>query len=316
LTVAAAPVLLVWLWLHNAAGNRWAKSAAFIGGAVIPAIPVARLLAQGPRQVWFDLVQYHALYRRVDWAGATTHDIDVLSSWVQDTQALLLVSLAVAGWIFIRKNAWTAGPRAESRLCVWLALAIGAQNVLAHPTFSQYFIFLVPFVAVLSGAGFCAVVSRLGYAGHPQRAALALASFMLLALGRGIYSMRDNESWYGLMPAARKIEQVTPRDAPLLAQEPIYFLTGRTPPSGMEFGFAHKLDFGPERNALLHIVPQAELDSETKAGRFPTAAVCDDDDQQTNLEQWKIYSQKFESGNCTVFWQRATAVSPQSPMVK
>jgi hypothetical protein len=316
LTAAAAPVLLVWLWLHNAAGNRWAKAAAFIGGAILPAIPVLRLFAQGPRQVWFDLVQYHALYRRVDWTGATTHDIDVLSSWIQDTQAFLLVALAVAGWIFIRKNAWDAGPRAESRLCVWLALATGALNVLAHPTFPQYFIFLIPFLAVLACAGFWAVISRLGHAGRSQRAVLALGGFMLLALARGIYSNRDNETWYGLMPAARKADQVTPRDALLAAQEPIYFLTSRQPPFGMEFDFAHKLDLGPEKNALLHIVPQAELDREIKAGRFATAIVCDDDDQAGNIEQAKVYAQKFESGNCTVFWQRATTISQPSPMVK
>jgi len=99
-----------------------------------------------------------------------------------------------------------------------------------------------------------------------------------------------------------------------LAPEQIYFLTGRTPPPGMEFGFAHKLDLGPQRNALLHIVPQAELDREIKAGRFATAAVCDDDDQVSHIDQAKVYSQKSESGDCTVFWQRANPISPPPPM--
>jgi hypothetical protein len=314
LTVAAVPVLLVWLWLYSAAGNRWAKSAAFAGGAVLPAIPVLRLLAQGPRQVWFDLVQYHALYRRVDWPGATGNDIGVLSNWIADTQQFLLIGLAVTGWLAVRKSAWDDGVRAEFRLCLWLALAMGAQNAMAHPTFLQYFIFLVPFLAVLACAGFCAVASRLGYAGQPRRAALALGCFMLLALGRGIYSNADSDTWRGVTLAARKVDQVTQRDAPVLAPEQIYFLTGRTPPPGMVFGFAHKLDLGPQRNALLHIVPQAELDREIKAGRFATAAVCDDDDQVSHIDQAKVYSQKSESGDCTVFWQRANPISPPPPM--
>ena len=315
LTVAAAPAMLVWLWLYNAAGRRWAKAAAFLGGAVVPAIPVLRLLAQGPRQVWFDLVQYHALYRRVDWAGATIHDIDVLSSWLQDTQVFLLIGLAVAGWMSIRKSDW-AGMRMESRLCLWLVLAMGAQNMTAHPTFPQYFIFLVPFLAVPAVEGFRAAVLRLGFGGRPQRAVLALGCFMLLSLGRGLFTERDNETWHGLMPAAEKINQVAPRDAPVLAQEPLYILTGRRPPDGMEFTFAHKLDLGPKQNALLHILPQAELDREMKAGRFAAAAVCDDDDQESNIEDSKVYSRKFESGNCTVFWQLAAAGAAKPPMVK
>jgi len=316
LTAAAAPVLLVWLWLYSTAGNRWAKAALFLGGAILPAIPVLRLFAQGPRQVWFDLIQYHALYRRVNWPGATTHDIDVLSSWVDDTQVFLLTALAVTGWIFIRKSGSDARVRTEFRLCLWLALAIGVQNVTAHPTFPQYFIFMVPFLAVPASTGFWLVVSRLGFAGRPQRATLALAVFMLLGLGRGIYSTRDNDSWQGLLPAARKVDQVTPRNAPVLAQEPIYFLTGRQPPFGNEFRFAHELDLGPQRNALLHIVPKSELSREIRAGRFVTAAVCDDDDQEGDIEQWKVYARKFESGNCTVFWQPVASAAPQSPMVK
>lgn len=307
--------MLVWLWLYNAAGNRWAKAAAFLGGAVLPAISALHLLVEGPRQVWFDLVQYHALYRRADWPGATPHDIDVLSSWMQDTQVFLLVVLAAAGWMSIRKSAW-AGMRAESRLCFWLALSMGAQNVTAHPTFPQYFIFLVPFLVAPACEGFRVGVLRLGFGGRPQRAVLALGCFMLLTLGRGIYAERENESWYGLMPAARKINQVAPRDVPVLAQEPIYILTGRQPPYGMEFAFAHKLDLGPKQNALLHILPQAELDRQMKAGRFAAAAVCDDDDQESSIEQSRVYSQKFESGNCTVFWQLAGANPAKSPMVK
>jgi hypothetical protein len=172
----------------------------------------------------------------------------------------------------------------------------------------------VPFLAILASAGFYAVVLSEGQ--RRRRALLALVCFMVLALGRGLYDVRDNESWYGLMPAARKINEVTPRGAPIAAQEPIYFLTGRRPPFGMEFSYGHKVDLGPERNALFHILPQAELDREIKAGRFATAAVCGEDDRVSEVEQWKVYSQKSEAGDCTVFWQPSGTAAPQSPMIR
>lgn len=313
LTAAILPVMLVWLWFSDLTRRRWSKSAAFAVGALLPVIPVLRLLAVGPQQVWFNLVQYHALYRRVDWAGATTHDIDVLSYWIQDSQELILIGLAVAGWLAVRREEWAAKRRAEFYLASWLVAGVFAQNALAHPTFPQYFIFAVPFLALLASAGFYKLVLRLNLANQPERSAAVLCCFMLASLGRGIFQGRDYESWQVLMAAAQKVNQVTPAHALVMTQEPIYFLSGREVPYGMEFDFAHKLDLGPQRNALFHIVPRAELDRQIKAGRFATAALCDDDDQIANIKQWNVYSQKFEKGDCTVFWQPNVKSASQYP---
>ena len=99
------------------------------------------------------------------------------------------------------------------------------------------------------------------------------------------------------------MNQVAPTGAPILTQEPIYFLTGRQVPYGMEFQFAEKLDLGPERNKLFHIVPRAELERQIKAGRFAAAALCDDDDQIDKIAQLRAFRQRFDQGDCTVFWQ-------------
>ncbi len=114
--------------------------------------------------------------------------------------------------------------------------------------------------------------------------------------------------------SARKVEQVTPKDAPLMASEPIYFLTRRPIPEGMEFAFSHKLDLGKERNALLHIVPRAELERRISAGWYPTDAVCDDSDEVDRVDNLDIYQQKAEMGECTIFWQFSS--TPKSPSLK
>jgi hypothetical protein len=303
LTAAVIPALLAWLWFYDSTGRRWLKSAAFALGAVLPAIPVLRLLAEGPLQVWFDLVQYHAVYRRAEWSGATTHDIEILSEWIHDTQQLILFALAVAGWLVIRKSPWAAKQRAEFHLCALLVLAITAQNVLAHPTFPQYFIFAVPFLAVLACAGLYALLFRLDVADWGWRIAAGLAIFMLLALGRSIFEGRDSETWWKLAKVAAKVDEVAPRDAPVVVQEPIYILTGRQAPYGMEFEFAHKLDLGSERNRLFHILPRAELDRELKAGRFAANAICDDDDQIDRVNKLGAFAKRWDSDDCTVFWQ-------------
>lgn len=303
LAAAMLPAMLLWLWFYNQAGNRWAKAAAFAAGAVVPAIPPLRLLLESPRQVWFELVSYHALYRRVAWPGATPHDIDVLSFWIQDSQQVILLGLAILGWASVHKGEWAAERRAELYLCAWLVVAVAVQNVFAHPTFSQYFIFGIPFLAVLATAGFYALYTRLRLAMSPERAALMLGCFMLLTLGRSVFQSRDSQSWQHLQVIAKKVNEVTPPNAPAMLQEPVYFLTGRQVPFGMEFDFAHKLDLGKERNALFRIVPQAEVERQIKAGQYPTAALCDEDDRIDKINQMGVYAQKFESDECTVFWQ-------------
>ena len=181
LTAAVSPVLLIWMWLHNRAGNRWTKCAAFVGGAMVAFVPVMALFARGPHQVIFNILKYHSVYRRVSWAGATSHDIGVATDWVNSSPTLLFVLLAIAGLFFlqksqtffIEKNVGT-GRRAELWLCLWLALAIGAQNLLAHPTFPMYFVFMIPFLTVLAVVGFCGVVEWLGTPGGPAGAVMVL----------------------------------------------------------------------------------------------------------------------------------------------
>ena len=271
-----------------------------------------------PGQVWFDLVTYHALYRRVDWPGATSHDLDVFSSWINDAQNLVLILLALAGLRYLRREAWPEGVpwdpqrRAELWLCVWLPAAVALQNATAHPTFRQYFLWMIPFLAVLASLGFYWVTSRLDSPERWRRGLAVLWVMMLLGLGRGLFDSIDSYSWQQLEATARKVEQVTPKDAALLAPEQIYFLTHRPMEPGLEFGFTAKLDLGAARNAQFHILPRKEIDSQLKAGRFATAVVCHDDDRVSEVDGWKIYKEKDDIGECTVFTKFTGAAAPKS----
>jgi hypothetical protein len=302
LTAAASPVLLIWIWLHNRAGNRGIKAAAFLAGATAAFLPVLALFARGPHQVVFDILKYHTLYRRLSWPGATGHDIGVATDWVNSSPTLLLVLLAVAGLFFIKKNGFDASRRAEFRLCVWLPLAIGAQNLLAHPTFPMYFVFMIPFLTVPAVFGFYAAVERLGNPGRPRAAVMVLLGITAICLSNSIYE-EYGYTWPELEQVAAKVKQVTPKDAALWAPEQIYFLTRWPVPFGMEHADAHKLQLTPAENAVLHVLPKAEVDRQIKAGAFSTAVLCEDDDRVNELKGWKVYSQSTVIQECTVFWQ-------------
>jgi hypothetical protein len=285
-----------------------------VAGALAPSTPVLILFAHGPHQVIFDILKYHSIYRRVEWEGATSHDIGVVTDWVNSSPSLLLVLLAAAGLVSIKKMGFDHARRSEFRLCLWLSLAVAAQNLFAHPTFPQYFVFLIPFLTVLGAIGFFAVAARLADADRPRAPVVVMLGIAVLCLGNDVYEDRDTYTWRQLERVADKVKQVTPKNTPLLAPEQLYFLTRWPVPSGMEHDDAHKLQFAPAENARLHILPRAELDRQIKSGDFPTAVVCDDDDRVNELQGWNIYSQKADFDECTVFWQlKKNTAQPQLP---
>jgi len=302
LTAAVAPVLLVWMWLYNRAGNRWTKAAAFMAGAAVACVPILVLFVKGPQQVIFNIFKYHSIYRRLDWEGATAHDVGVASDWLNSSPSLLLVLLALAGIVFIRKSEFLPARRAELRLCLWISLAVTVENMFAHPTFPQYFVFIIPFLTVLAGLGFYAVAARLGNPHQPLAAVILLMVTAVLCLGNSIYEDRDSYTWRKLEQVAKKMKEVTPKGAPLLAPEQIYFLTNWPIPPGMEHEDAHKLKLAPAEEAKLHVVSKAEVEQRVKSGEFPTTVSCDDD-ETSDLDDWDVYSQKAEFDRCNVYWQ-------------
>ncbi|MGI9073122.1 MAG: hypothetical protein ACR2JB_17850 [Bryobacteraceae bacterium] len=303
LTAPVAPVLLVWTLIYNRIGNRFTKSAAFLFGAAIPFLPVLRLFVKAPHVVFFNIVEYQLLYRRVHWQGATPHDIDVLTSWINSSQALLFGGLAIAGLAFIRSAGdWEPRRRAEFFLSGWLALAFTAYLAVTHPTFERYFLLAVPFFAIPASAGVYAIASRLGNPDRPLWPAVFVIALFCLGLAKMLYDDRHSYKWRDYEEIAAKVDQVTPRTASLWADEVIYFLTRRPPPSGMEFSYSHKLELPASLAASLHIISQRDLDRSIKAGAFSTIATCADDDRIEQLGLERLYSHKADVSDCAVFW--------------
>lgn len=294
LTAPVAAILLPWILLNNQwsnqAGNRWRKCAAFLAGAAIPFASVVRLFIAAPRQVFFNIFQYQALYRRVNWPGATLHDLGVMTAWLNSTQALFIGLLALAGFCrVLREPAW--GP--EFRLPAWLSLGLALCLALAHPTFERYFIFLVPFASILAAVALSGFTSR--------RMATIAVTLFALSCARRLFEDRDATTWASYDSVVRKVAEVTPPGKTLYAEELVYFRLHRMPPPGLEFSYSRNLQLPAEQEKLLHIVSQAEFKQQIKAGRFDTVQSCKDD-LIDYYELPSVFPYRADVEDCSVFW--------------
>jgi hypothetical protein len=307
LTVPAAPVVLLWILVYNRVGSRIARAAAFIAGAIVPWLPVLWLYVQGPFQVRFGLINFHLFYRQVDWDGSLRHNLELMAVWINSGHALILGLLAIAGFLYIaRGSGWARELRAEFYLAAWMGFAQIAYLCYVRPTFEQYFSLVIPFLGILAVVGFYAVGSRLRSPDRPWMPFAVLAFLLCFCLGKDAYDDRDSRKWVDYAAAAHKVDQVTPRNGMLLADEFAYFLTKRRPPSGLEYDDSHKLRLSPKDSARLHIFPRPELVKRVKAGVYDTVETCDDDDdaELDELGLDDVYVKKADIAGCKVYWQR------------
>lgn len=305
LTAPVAPVMLIWMLLMNRAGNRAAKAIALCAGFVIPSIPLLKLLIESPHNVIFGFLQYQLLYRKVEWDGAVMHNIGEILSWGDSSQAVLLVLLAAAGVLYLRKSDVPAEIKAELYLCAALAITLGGWLLVARPTFTRYFLLTVPFLAIAAAHGIYYVTIRLASRPRPWLAAGILCALTTYALAGSLFSERDDLMWKDIEQTASQVRAVTPPNATLLADEVVYFALRREPPSGMELEDSHKLHFADAEAMRLHLVPRPKLDVMIKGGRFDTVEMCDSDEIE-RLELPTLYSKTQTLGNCKVFSSRTS----------
>ncbi|HWB96505.1 MAG TPA: hypothetical protein VG672_07375, partial [Bryobacteraceae bacterium] len=281
------------------------KAAGFLAGTVVALLPVLWPLARAPRQTWFSVIEYQLFYRHVEWDEAISHDLRVMTSWLESSQALLLGLLSAGGLLYIaRASGWEARRKAEFYLCGWLAAALILHLSNAHPTFAQYYLLTVPFLAVLTAAGLYAAGSRLAGSERPHWPVAVLGLLLAMGLAKAISGRSDQHYWRILEQLGRKVEEVTPRGGVLMADEHVYFLTRRLPPSGMELEDSHKLHLPAAMARAMHVISRAELIRRIEAGRFDAVSTCDGEDYAEDLGLPKVYAQKAEFDECVLYWQR------------
>jgi hypothetical protein len=316
LTAPVIPIVLLWIWVYNRAGNRWTKSLAYACAAVVPFAPVIWLFFKAPRQTLFNIAQYQAIYRRMDWPGATLHDFTTLISWSNSTQSLSMLLLTAAAVWFVYKQAgeegWDGARRAEFYLAGWLAAGLTLFIATAHPTFERYFIVMVPFAGILASAGLWSICSKLGGLDRPWPVAIVAITLIALALGqRQLEDTGTSTTWKDYGEISQKVGAVTPPGARLYADEVVYFQLRRTPPEGMEFSYSHKLDLPREQAKLFHLVSERELKEQIQKGQFATVQTCKDD-VAAKYKLSDMFSNKVDIQDCSIYWSPKKSNTPEN----
>lgn len=320
LAAPVAPILLLWMVRHNRAKGRLKKCAQFLGGTAIPFLPLLWLAVQFPRQVLFNVVEYHLFYRAVGFStkALAFHNLGVLTAWLNSAQGLLLVLLAAVGLLFLgERSEWDTRRRAEFSLCAWLTGGLGVYLATPYPTYPQYFVLMTPFLAILASVGAYAIGSRVWTSGRPRWLVLALLGLFTLGLAKSAYQQRQYfvPYWQEIEEFAQEINQVTPNDGLVYADEAIYFAARRLPPHGLENSNAFELRLPPAFAASLHVVSQSQVDEWLREGYFATAWIEANDPKVESLHLPRLYARSRKlrcyTGDCYIFWNRVAR--PREP---
>ncbi len=302
LTAPMGPVLL--LWMLQTPGARLKRTLAFLVGALIPFLPLLRLFAKSPRVVFFGAVKFHLFYRTVDWSESGKQNIDVATDWLESPHAMIMGLLVLLGLIFMTRTRIPTALRDELHLCLWLSAAEGAYLLYVRPTFDRYYLFIVPFVAIISTIGFYYAGTHIGRPEKPRWAMALMLVIMSLGLAKTINGGKGDYRWKDWEKLAAKVNEVTRPGGLIYADEAVYFITRRQPPSGMEYADTHKLHLSKNLEAELHIFSKDDLTARVKAGLYDTVATCEDDDKMNDQNLPSIYKQKVTMGDCAVFWDK------------
>ncbi len=306
LTAPVGPVLLLWMMIYNRQGNRWLKFLVYGLAAILPMLPFLWLLHLGPRQTLFGVLDYNMKYRRLEWEGATSHDIEVMMAWLGSTPSLMLALLAIAGfWYLYTQSGWEHKVRAEFYLCAWLAFAEICHIASGHPNFARYYLFTAPFVTVLACAGLYWAGSKLVAPDRPRWPVAVVCVLMCLGITKAVFENRDDTNWYDMEEVAKKVNEVTPPSGNLLADELTYFLSRHPPYPGNELADSHKIILPPAEAAKVHLIPKPELERLIKAGTFDTIVTDDEEKRIGELGLRQLYRHAEEVSDYWIFWGKA-----------
>lgn len=311
LTAPVGLVLVFWIARHSRKNERWAGSVKFLGGAVLPFLPVLIIGLKKPRAVFFNLVEFHLKHRELGGlvkGNITLQNLKVLTSWLDSVQGLMLVFLAGLGLLFLTgRNGLDERSKSEFRLCASIAFALALYLAIPRPTFPQYFIIITPFLTIIASLGVYAIVLRLWASKRSYWLVLCLCGLFAFAPTKWLYKHREafskSSGWREIEEVARELNRVTPKNGVIYTDEKgIYFVAGRKPPTGLESAYA-PYAVPPELAEDLKVMPKREIEERFETGNFAAAAVWDA--KEYGIDRFFAKRKRFR--NFQLFWERITS---------
>jgi 4-amino-4-deoxy-L-arabinose transferase-like glycosyltransferase len=312
------PVMAVWLAVFGPAARRFRNSGWFLLGLAIWLPPLAWLFAQAPRAFLFELFEYQLFYRGPTWrmppASSFVEGGHVLARWAGSGEMLPRILLAAVGLVvvFFRRSP-DDPPQADSVLAAAIVTALALFLCVPYPTFSFYFVVVVPFVAVLASRGAQCLIDALPLRRLPTIArraavAVALAAIFVRAVNGNLYLFRM-PVWENVERIAVEINRVAPAGTPVYAAHPlIYFAARRVPIAGTESRFGSELELPAEFAASLGVVPTTTIDNWIGQARYGAVWMYQDDPRINSLALATIYRNREAAplnSDGLLFWKAA-----------
>jgi hypothetical protein len=231
-----------------------------------------------------------------------------LFNLLRSSQVLILLSLAVVGWAGLDRRKETQRS-AELLLCGWLVAGLFAYLACARPTFTQYFVLLIPFLAIPASLGACVIAARIGRGRWSAVFLLMVLGLYFIAPARWVARRPTVHRWQHYEEVAREVDRLTPRRGQIFANELVYFASSRTPPAGLEHSLAQRLDLPRGLATTLQIVPQKDVDAWLQSGRFDTVVVESDDPRVPTWDLGRTYARSKRILDYEV-WTKGAGESP------
>jgi hypothetical protein len=305
LTAPVIPVLFVWISINNKTGNRVHKGLSFLLGVVVPFAPLVWLSSRAPRQVWFDLIQYHLFHRSGRDLGLW-FNLREIAGWFVSIQGVILVGFALGAFLLMRRLVAESRLSRELSLAILLAAALSLLISVSRPVSSFYFVLITPFLAIPAALGIALLHLRV-------RASLRFAFVLALVIvyGAGISAKRyiwlrqTSYAAHGTVKdIARIVDEVTPPTGMIYAFEAVYFEAHKLPPPGLENRFN----------------PQSKADEWLKAGRFDTVCIGSSNPRIKEFSLLERYRQRrslnLNGFDFYVLWERSENVVSSGDAVK
>lgn len=301
-SLLAAPVLPV-LGVRLLRGPAARRSAAFFAaGALVPFLPLFTLAALGPRETWFNVVGYHLAERWRGWDSPIVRNVKTAAGWWIDMPQTLLLSLLAA--LGVLRPDQDALRRRELVLAAWLALSLGIFIACIVPTFPQYFVLLIPFLAVPAAQGLRALGAALFPRARPAMVVLPAVAVFALGAARP-YSRalaQPRVTWPVLERAAREARAVTPPGGSILADEEVYFAGGDLAPDGLGNRYGTMMRAEARAKARVRALGDAEIAARVRNGAFDAAIYWVEDPRIRRYELAGHFDHRKTVGYFELFW--------------
>ena len=218
------PALLIFFFWFCQRGKK--SALLFTVGALCALSPLLVFLLVWPKQVVFNLVEYHLYYRPSLGWRFNLHETAV---WLFSIQGVTL-SVAAVSCFWFRKDP-------PVRLCGAVALALGVVTASVKTTSAFYFLLLTPFLAILAAVATTELTQRFRQQGN----FIVLGTLALYLVG--MLGLKYVWRWQApytdhrmVNTALERLESCAP-DGDFYAIEAIYFEGSHLPPPGMENRF-------------------------------------------------------------------------------